>query len=701
MIAQQVAGKAARDALFLAVYDAAELPKAMLATAALSLAGVAFMAQALGRFGPARLLPALLTFSAVAHAAEWFFAEVRPQAVAVVVYLHVAVLGALLISGFWTAVGERFDPHAARRVIARIGTGATAGGLAGGVVAERVAAWYDARLMLLVLAGMHLAGALGMVLMGAPARSGRTPPEPAGLAAGMKALAGAPYLKMVALLSVLTALTSSVVDYAFKAGAAAAIADRERLLSFFAVFYTATGLLTVIVQSTLARRALSRLGIGGTIALLPATVALFGVASAAALRLWAVVAMRAAEIVGFNAFYRAAYELLFTPVAAQTRRTTKTAIDVGGQRLGDALASGAVLLLLALAPAATEVLVVLLGVLVAGGTLLLALRLHRGYVAELASKIREGTVAIDEGDVVDGTTRRTMSETTLTLDREALLAEVAALRGDDAASEERASPIVADLCSEDPARVRAALRRGLDARTTGFVIPLLGDEVVARDAQRALVAVAPQVTGQLVDALLCDTLPEAVRRGIPEVLERCDSGLALRGLVCGLGAPPCEVRQRCGVSLGRLLARYPHRRLRPGAITEALARQAALDGQLDLDHAFRLIGLVLDADALELSLRALQSDDVALRGTSLEYLSNVLPPSVHELLWPQLKEIARGAPETARGARSTVDIETDLRARAARLDIRPTTHNAIWYRLPPSSEPGGRNAPPGRGRSPR
>jgi hypothetical protein len=51
---------------------------------------------------------------------------------------------------------------------------------------------------------------------------------------------------------------------------------------------------------------------------------------------------------------------------------------------------------------------------------------------------------------------------------------------------------------------------------------------------------------------------------------------------------------------------------------------------------FTLLSLVLDRDAIILSLRALSSQDENLRGTALEYLHNVLPEPVREPLWPRL-----------------------------------------------------------------
>ena len=63
--------------------------------------------------------------SAALYAAEWALAGRAPKAAAVVLYLHVLSLGALVSSGFWSVINERFDPYEAKRVIGRIGGGAS------------------------------------------------------------------------------------------------------------------------------------------------------------------------------------------------------------------------------------------------------------------------------------------------------------------------------------------------------------------------------------------------------------------------------------------------------------------------------------------------------------------------------------------------------------------------------------------------
>jgi hypothetical protein len=58
------------------------------------------------------------------------------------------------------------------------------------------------------------------------------------------------------------------------------------------------------------------------------------------------------------------------------------------------------------------------------------------------------------------------------------------------------------------------------------------------------------------------------------------------------------------------------------------AREAADQGQRNLEHLFSLLAAVLPAAPLDVALRGLRSDDVALRGVAIEYLEGVLPPAV-------------------------------------------------------------------------
>ena len=106
-------------------------------------------------------------------------------------------------------------------------------------------------------------------------------------------------------------------------------------MSFFALFHTGVGWLALAVQMTLARAALGRLGLAGTVALRPAAVA----RRRAARRLiqpglWSAVVARGAHGVLHNSLFRSGYELLFTPVAERRKRPTKAIVDVGFDKVG-------------------------------------------------------------------------------------------------------------------------------------------------------------------------------------------------------------------------------------------------------------------------------------------------------------------------------------------------------------------------------
>src|SRR5262245_21409849 len=107
MLAAHVAAKATRDALFLSHFPATDLPQAMVAAALVSLLAAVAMSRLLARVGPFRLVPAAFALSALFFAGEWVLllqAAAGPSAV--VLYLHYAAFGALLISGFWSVANE-------------------------------------------------------------------------------------------------------------------------------------------------------------------------------------------------------------------------------------------------------------------------------------------------------------------------------------------------------------------------------------------------------------------------------------------------------------------------------------------------------------------------------------------------------------------------------------------------------------------
>ena len=113
--AQFIAGKAARDALYLQYLDVTTLPAMVVATSAISILLVVASSKALRRIAPGIFVPLIFAISAVLLLIEWALVSPAPKLAAAGVYLQISGVGPMLGSGFWLLASERFDPRTAKR----------------------------------------------------------------------------------------------------------------------------------------------------------------------------------------------------------------------------------------------------------------------------------------------------------------------------------------------------------------------------------------------------------------------------------------------------------------------------------------------------------------------------------------------------------------------------------------------------------
>jgi ATP:ADP antiporter, AAA family len=670
LIAQQVAGKATRDTLFLSAFDVSALPLAMITAALVSGGAVIAFTVALARWSPARVVPVTLAVGTVLLLAEWGLSLTWPRLAAVAVYLHMAAFGATVVSGFWSLVSERFDPRTARRAMGGIGLGASLGGVLGGLFAWSAASLVPVPAMLAVMATLNVVSLLAMTRLRPSAPTAATPaPGPVpGPFSGLRLLREVPYLRDIALIVALGAATETLLDYLLNARAVAAFDRGPALMSFFALFHTGIGLAALLVQMTLTRTALQGLGLAGTVSLRPAAVAAFALLGLLDPRLWTALLARGAHGVLHNSLFRSGYELLFTPLPERRKRPTKTIVDVGFDKVG-AVVGGLVTLSLVSLLGGQVRLLFALAAAFAVCALLVSRRLHRGYVSALEDSLRSGVVRLDLGDVLDSTTYLTMARTGMLGDRNALLREVAALeesrKGESRGPE--ADPVaqaVLELRSGQAEVVRRALRRSETVEPTlvGHLIPLLRRNDLFLDVLRPLRRAAPLVTGQLLDALLDQKQDIAIRRRIPRVLRGSPTQRAADGLLQALADPAFEVRRQTVLTLARITEREPAIVLPRDVVFAATLRElqaglAAWSGEVEpvsaedaltedetqtpaergLAHVFKLLSLAVERQPLQTAYLALRGPEPALRGTALEYLETVLPEAVRRALVSHLE----------------------------------------------------------------
>ena len=710
LIAQQVAGKAARDALFLSSYDVSRLPIASAVASILGIASVIGLARIFTRRSPARVVPALFLLNAALRIGEWVLAITVPWAAALALYAHSAIFGAVTISGFWSLVNERFDPRTARLVVGRIAGGGTAGGVLGGLIAWQVANRVAPASVLLLLAMTGLFAAVATYQLARSLRSGdtgvRRPGEDADVrphATGFALLRRAKYLQSLALLITLGAIGSAVLDYLLSAGAAARYHDSAALLSFFALFYMGVGLATFVVQSTIGQWVMARFGLATPVAAAPSAPLLSAVLFILLPAPIGLVLLRAPEAVLRNSLFRAGYELFYTPLPKDDKRSTKTIIDVGFDRIGTAIGGGLTLLVLMLPLETHDTALLALALFASIGALLLTPRLQRGYIAALGQSLRSGVLQLAPDKAHDAVTRRTLSESAEGIDRTALLAQIDAMRRTASPSEPQKPAADSDarlaaigsLIARDPVKVRRVLATSkLDIGLVAEVLPLLGDRTFLNEATLALRAIAPKITGQLTDALLDTNRPRDVRRRIPRILRAAPTQRSLDGLLHALEDPDFLVRYECGLSLLRIVEKNPDLSIPETTVLAAVAREIEagrtvwdsglftpneddddaprslripdISPDRSLEHVFSLLSLALEREPLRIAYRVIATGNKELHGTALEYLENVLPGPIRDGLWPYLGE---GRPAPRETPRTSADVAKELLTSGASLPL--------------------------------
>jgi hypothetical protein len=419
-------------------------------------------------------------------------------------------------------------------------------------------------------------------------------------------------------------------------------------------------LTAVVMQASLGRFVLGRLGLGGSVASHPAAVGAASVLGFVLPPLWRGILPRSLDIVVRSSTFRAGYELLYTPLAETAKRSAKSVIDVACDCAGKGAGAVLILLLVSLSPLHPFVTVNIAAALVAGSEFMVARRLRAAYVNALEGGLRRHGGDLEQiaaYSMADFTVARSMAG----LDQAALLKAL----GSPATVRPAASPAdpvvtaLIELRSADLLRIRAALRNPpRDPLIIGALVQLLATDDVVRMVVSALDTFGSRAAGEMVSVLLDPTTPEVLRRRLPLALKSCPSPIARDGLLAALEEFDFEIRLRCGRAVLALTDEHPEL-LKPVPTAISLVeRELGGDGAPHLvrEHVFNLLALTLEREPVRVAARAFGSDDAYVRGTALEYLETVLPARLFSALRPLL---AAPAPFPAR-RRPAAEVRADL-----------------------------------------
>jgi hypothetical protein len=306
------------------------------------------------------------------------------------------------------------------------------------------------------------------------------------------------------------------------------------------------------------------------------------------------------------------------------------------------------------------------------GALVVARRLHLGYVGALAGSLHRRA-----GELPDPVRD----------DAAALLQTVggfdlSGIRPRLAISTD--SPHVAEPPHRPPTPAQApetslsrAIRGGgaSEVRDALAQRPLAGDQIEMAIELLAWDAVAPQVVQALSGAahahlpvflrhLLDPEEDFAIRRRLVNTLADCRSIAAFEGLFGALNDRRFEVRYRAGRALSRMAGEIPGLQVDRERVLQVVQREigvgrgvwesrqlidttdegySPMETELlrdradrSLEHLFTLLSLILPRETLRLAFHGLHTGDPYLRGTALEYLETVLPEPLWATLWPLL-----------------------------------------------------------------
>jgi len=153
--------------------------------------------------------------------------------------------------------------------------------------------------------------------------------------------------------------------------------------------------------------------------------------------------------------YRSGYELFYTPMPAAEKRSVKSMIDIGAERLGDGLAAATIQLMIVLPAAMSSRLILGMTAVLSAVAAWLAFRLDRAYIGVLEKGLENHTVTIAPEEAEDFVTRSIVLKTMP-------LVTAAMRHGGETVVALPADPTVrklAELRSADPIRVCATLHR--------------------------------------------------------------------------------------------------------------------------------------------------------------------------------------------------------------------------------------------------
>ncbi|HUE55738.1 MAG TPA: Npt1/Npt2 family nucleotide transporter [Candidatus Udaeobacter sp.] len=574
IISSYVTGRVARDALFLARFQAVQLPYADIASAVL-VGIVVFGYVRLGRRTSVHnLLLGSQVFFASNCVAFWALAHYyHPAWLYPAFYVWVGLFGVLAPTQLWTLANYLLTTREAKRVFGMVGGGAILGAIFAGLFSKTVAKAFGTESLLLGMALLLLICTLLIVIAWQTwksrlADSGETAAGDKGigqrdLQGSMRLVFSSKYLRAIAAVICLASFVTTLTSWQFKAVAKQVLVNKEALAILFGDFYFYAGILGLLVQLLLTTRLLRRFGIGAMLFVLPLAV----MVGASWLLIWgtlaAAVALRGSDQVFRYSLDKSAVELLYLPLPHTLKLRAKWFIDTVIWRLGDGLA-GVTVLIFASYLHLTARQMSWVALLLIGIWLVSVSVAGKQYIATLKESITQHRFTADQASALalDRTTADFLSSKILASDPKEILYALSLF---EVERERAAHPVIRGLLNHPAPEVRQKAISVLSAAADKSVQPAI--ELLVKDPDHGVrtEAMLYLVHHAHVDPLtllaeLGDCADYSVRSAVAAYLARPGEAQSLETahqILNGMASQDGEDCQRTRMEVARLLGELP------------------------------------------------------------------------------------------------------------------------------------------------
>ena len=323
-----------------------DLPWLFTATLLVMLAAQPLYAAVVARWPRPVSVPWTYRFFALHLLVFWLLLESAPGASQLwlgrAFFVWASVFNLFIVSVFWSFVDDLFEVGQGKRLFGFVAAGGTLGGVLGAALTAGLVERLGEAPLLLVSAallegGVRCARALGRRRAAAAVEQSHAEREAVGggALAGVSSVLRSPYLAGICGFLFLYTLSSTFLYFVQADIVTTALPERSARTAFFARLDLWVNASTLVLQTGATGRVLAALGVGGTLALLPA-LSLAGFAALGALPTLGLLALvQVARRASNFALTRPAREILFIPLSREEKYKSKAFVDTFVYRLGD------------------------------------------------------------------------------------------------------------------------------------------------------------------------------------------------------------------------------------------------------------------------------------------------------------------------------------------------------------------------------